>query len=66
MTTGLWSLTHHPDYFGEAAMWWGIFLIAVSSGVKIWTIISPLTITLLLVYVSGVLLLEKSMKKTRV
>ena len=63
MTTGLWSLTRHPNYFGEATMWWGIFLIAIASGAPIWTALSPLTITLLLLYVSGVPLLEKSMKK---
>lgn len=63
MTTGLWSLTRHPNYFGEAAMWWGIFLIAIASGAPIWTILSPLVITLLLMFVSGVPLLEKSMKK---
>jgi steroid 5-alpha reductase family enzyme len=63
MTTGLWSFTRHPNYFGEAAMWWGIFLIAIVSGAPAWTILSPVVITLLLLFVSGVPLLEKSMKK---
>jgi steroid 5-alpha reductase family enzyme len=63
MTSGLWSLTRHPNYFGEAAMWWGIFLIAVVSGAPIWTILSPVLLTLLLLFVSGVPLLEHSMKK---
>lgn len=62
MTTGLWSLTRHPNYFGEATMWWGIFLIALSSGAHWFAIISPLTITLLLLFVSGVPLLEKAME----
>lgn len=66
MFSGLWSITRHPNSYGEAAMWWGIFLIAVSSGAPLWTIISPLTITLLLMFASGVPLLEKSMKKTRI
>lgn len=65
MTAGLWRITRHPNNFGEAAMWWGIFLIAFVSGAPVWTILSPIVITLLLLYASGVPLLEKSMKKTR-
>ena len=63
--SGLWRYTRHPNYFGEATMWWGIFLIALSvpSG---WTaVISPLTITLLLLYVSGVPLLERKYKDNK-
>lgn len=59
MTRGLWSLSRHPNYFGEATLWWGIFLIAlaVRNG---WTaIIGPALITFLLLKVSGVTLLEK-------
>jgi len=63
MMTGLWKYTRHPNYFGEATMWWGIFILAISSGASLLSIISPLTITLLLVFVSGVPMLEKSMKK---
>jgi steroid 5-alpha reductase family enzyme len=59
MRFGLWKYTRHPNYFGEAVMWWGIFLVALS--VKLgWTaIISPLLITFLLLRVSGVAMLEK-------
>lgn len=60
--TGLWKYTRHPNYFGEATMWWGIFLIALASKNGIWSIISPITITLLLVFVSGVPMLEKHYK----
>jgi steroid 5-alpha reductase family enzyme len=59
MTSGLWRFTRHPNYFGEAVMWWGIFLLALSvpSG---WTaVVSPLLITFLLLRVSGVTMLEK-------
>lgn len=63
MTTGLWSYTRHPNYFGEATMWWGIFLIALGSGASLIAILSPATITFLLLFVSGVPLLEKSMRK---
>lgn len=59
MTEGLWSYTRHPNYFGEAAMWWGIFLLSVGGFIEIPLIISPLIMTYLLIYVSGVPLLEK-------
>jgi steroid 5-alpha reductase family enzyme len=59
MTRGLWSITRHPNYFGEAMLWWGLFLIAWSSKDGWAALISPLTITLLLLFVSGVPLLEK-------
>lgn len=62
MKEGLWRYTRHPNYFGEATMWWGIFLMALSIPGGIVTIISPITITVLLLFVSGVPLLEKSMK----
>lgn len=55
MTTGLYKYSRHPNYFGEATMWWGIFII----GATWWTIISPLTITVLVRFVSGVPMLEK-------
>ena len=59
MSKGLWRYTRHPNYFGEALMWWGIFIIVLSvkNG---WTgVISPVLITFLLLRVSGVILLEK-------
>jgi len=59
MTTGLWKTTRHPNYFGESAMWWGIFLIALSVKNGWTAIISPLIITLMLLKVSGVPMLEK-------
>jgi len=62
MTRGLWRYTRHPNYFGEATLWWGIFLIALGGGVTPFAVIGPVTITLLLLFVSGVPLLEKSMK----
>lgn len=58
MTTGLYKYTRHPNYFGEATMWWGIFII----GGTLWTIVSPIVITVLVRYVSGVPMLEKKYK----
>ena len=62
MKSGLWRYTRHPNYFGEATMWWGIFIIAIDGDASFLTIISPLTITYLLLYVSGVPLLEEHFK----
>ncbi len=59
MTSGLWKYTRHPNYFGESIMWWGIFLISINSNLGLLGIISPILITFLLVFVSGVPLLEK-------
>lgn len=59
MTDGLWKYTRHPNYFGEAAIWWGIFLIALSVRNGWAAVISLLTITFLLLKVSGVAMLEK-------
>lgn len=59
ITTGLWKYTRHPNYFGEATLWWGIYLVSVSYGGYFYGVISPITITLLVRYISGVPLLEK-------
>lgn len=59
MTEGLWSYTRHPNYFGEATMWWGIFLISLVSTRSLVGIIGPIAITYLLLKVSGVPMLEK-------
>ncbi|HET6785466.1 MAG TPA: DUF1295 domain-containing protein, partial [Erysipelotrichaceae bacterium] len=61
--TGLWKYTRHPNYFGEAVLWWGIFIVALGFGAPIWTIISPIAINYFIRYVSGVPLLEKRMEK---
>ena len=65
MNRGLWAYSRHPNYFGEALMWWGIFLIVFSTPNSFWTVISPITITFLLLKVSGVTLLEKTIVETR-
>ena len=61
MDRGLWRYSRHPNYFGEAVVWWGLFLIALSVPNGCWAAIGPLTITFLLVRVSGVRMLEKGL-----
>lgn len=60
LETGLWRYSRHPNYFGDAAVWWGFFLIAAARG-GWWTLLSPLLMTGLLLKVSGVALLEKTL-----
>jgi len=59
MKTGLWRYTRHPNYFGEVIQWWGLFMTVVTLPYGIIAIISPLTITFLILGVSGVPMLEK-------
>ena len=61
LDTGLWRYTRHPNYFGEVTQWWGVWLIALSAPHGWVAVVSPLTITLLLLFVSGVPMLEKKM-----
>ena len=62
---GVWRATRHPNYFGDAAQWWGFYLIALASGGAWWTVFSPILMTYLLVKVSGAVLLEKTLKTTK-
>lgn len=59
MDRGLWAYTRHPNYFGEATMWWGIGILALSVSQGWVALLGPLVITWLLTSVSGVPLLEK-------
>lgn len=61
---GVWRYTRHPNYFGDAAQWWGYFLFALAAGAY-WTVFSPLIMTVLLMRVSGVTLLERTLKETK-
>ena len=62
MNRGLWRYSRHPNYFGEAVFWWGIWIASASMG-GAWTIFSPLLMTWLLTRVSGVPLLEADMQQ---
>lgn len=63
MQHGLWRYTRHPNYFGDFVVWWGLYCGALATGVGAWTVLSPVLMSLLLMRVSGVPLLEKSMKE---
>jgi steroid 5-alpha reductase family enzyme len=60
--SGLWRLTRHPNYFGDFLVWWGLFLICLAGAAPWWTVISPALMSFLLIRVSGVRLLESSLK----
>lgn len=64
MDRGLWRWSRHPNYFGDFCVWWGIYLIAAAGGAW-WTILSPLVMSLLLLKVSGVALLETTIRDRR-
>lgn len=65
MQSGLWRYSRHPNYFGEVTQWWGIWLISYGSPWFAWGIIGPVTITLLILKVSGVPMLEKKYEGNR-
>lgn len=69
MISGLWQYTRHPNYFGEVTQWWGLWLILCASTLptpyKLLGLIGPITITILILYISGVPLLEKKYAKDK-
>ncbi len=65
MDRGLWRYTRHPNYFGDACVWWGIALVAAETGIGAIGLVSALVMTILLRRVSGVPMLERSMAKRR-
>jgi steroid 5-alpha reductase family enzyme len=64
MDRGLWRYTRHPNYFGESMVWWGLSLFALGAGAW-WALIGPAVMTFLLLRVSGVAMLEKTIVKRR-
>lgn len=64
LRSGLWKYTRHPNYFGDAVIWWAYGLFAVASGTY-WVLIGSIIMTLLLLKVSGVSLLEKTLKEEK-
>ena len=65
MDRGFWRFTRHPNYFGDAVVWWGFFCFAAATPGGWWTVFSPVLMTVLLMRVSGVALLEKKLRETK-
>ena len=65
LDTGLWRFTRHPNYFGDACTWWGLYIIAAEASPGWWALPGPLLITWLLTRLSGVPMLERGLRKTR-
>ena len=63
MDRGLWSWTRHPNYFGDACVWWGVWLVAASAWPGVLTFVSPTAMTYFLVFATGARLLEEHMSR---
>jgi steroid 5-alpha reductase family enzyme len=64
LTTGFWKYTRHPNYFGDSAVWWSYALFSIAAG-SYWEIIGAVIMTLLIIKVSGVALLEKTLNNSK-
>jgi steroid 5-alpha reductase family enzyme len=62
MDRGLWAWTRHPNYFGDATVWWGLWLVTIASWMSLLTVLSPVLMTYLLMNVTGGRLTEKYMR----
>lgn len=65
MDRGLWRYTRHPNYFGDACVWWGIWIVAASSWLGLISIVGPIAMTVILMRVTGVPLNEKGMRESK-
>jgi steroid 5-alpha reductase family enzyme len=61
MDRGLWAWTRHPNYFGDACVWWGLWLASIAGTISLTTVLSPVVMTYFLVYATGARLTEKYM-----
>jgi steroid 5-alpha reductase family enzyme len=64
MQEGLWRWSRHPNYFGDFVVWWGLGLVGVAAGAP-WTLLGPALMSVLLLRVSGVTLLERTIGERR-
>ena len=64
LITGFWKYTRHPNYFGDAAVWWSYGIFSISAGAY-WQVIGSILMTFIIIKISGVTLLEKSLKQTK-
>jgi len=65
MDRGLWRYTRHPNYFGDFCVWWGLYAVALSTPYGPWSLAGPVVMSILLMRVSGVPMLERSIRKRR-
>ena len=65
MDRGLWRYTRHPNYFGDFAVWWGFYLVAMGTVDPWWTLVGPALMSFMLLRVSGVAMLERTIGKRR-
>lgn len=65
LDAGLWKYTRHPNYFGDACVWWGLYLIAAETGPGIWAIAGPIFLTFTLTRGSGIGVTEKATAKSK-
>jgi steroid 5-alpha reductase family enzyme len=61
MDRGLWAWTRHPNYFGDAAVWWGLWLVTITGWLSLSTVLSPVAMSYFLVYATGARLAERIM-----
>ncbi len=64
LNTGFWKYTRHPNYFGDTAVWWAYALFSIAAG-SYWQIIGAVVMTLLIIKVSGVALIEKTLNESK-
>lgn len=64
LNTGFWKYTRHPNYFGDSAVWWAYAIFSIAAG-SYWQIIGSIIMTVLIIKISGVSLLEKTLKDTK-
>ena len=65
LETGLWRYSRHPNYFGDACVWWGLYLIAAETAPGLWSLPGPILLTLILVSWKGAPAIEGEMRRTR-
>ncbi|KAK0331229.1 hypothetical protein LTR94_029757, partial [Friedmanniomyces endolithicus] len=65
LDTGLWKYTRHPNYFGDALVWWGLWLIAAETTIGLWSIMGPVFLTFTLTRWSGIGITEKAIHRSR-
>jgi steroid 5-alpha reductase family enzyme len=65
LDSGLWRYTRHPNYFGDACVWWGLYLVASETAIGVWALPGPILLTFLLTRWSGVPTVEGRMRRKR-